>query len=416
MLHRITRRAAWRTIVGLVSSLLVTALVLAPSAEADSAPGVAPPLGGHPHQVVTWGASADRTSGSVAGQTVRNIVHTSVAGRNLRVSLSNVFGTAPVTFDAVYVGTQSQGAAVVPGSNRQLTFSGRPSVTVPPGAEILSDPLTGAVPAGQTLAVSVHTTGDPGTVTGHNVANQISFVAPTGDHASAEGAASYTNTTSHWYWIDGLVVDEPQQIETVATFGDSITDGNHSTTSANRRWPDFLARRMLAQPMPHRFGVMNEGISGNKVLADGSGVSALARFDRDVLAQPGVETVVVLEGINDIRHRTATSPEDLITAYQRLIARAHADGVCVVGGTLTPWEGGSLYSIDRNEIRVAVNQWIRTSGAFDAVVDFDKVTRDPADPARFLPAYDSGDHLHPGDAGYQAMANAVQLAELECDR
>ncbi|HEU4567238.1 MAG TPA: SGNH/GDSL hydrolase family protein [Marmoricola sp.] len=347
---------------------------------------------------------------------MRDIVHTSVAGQNLRVSLSNAFGSAPVTFDAVYLGKQSDGAAVVEGSNRQVTFSGSPSITVPAGADVLSDPLSGSVLAGQTLAVSVHTSGDPGTVTGHNVANQLSYIASDGDHASEEAASSYDRTTSHWYWVDGLVVDDPQQISTVATFGDSITDGNHSTTSANHRWPDYLAGRMLAQPAPHRFGVMNEGISGNKVLADGSGVSAQARFDRDVLAQPGVETVVVLEGINDIRHDNAKSPEDLIRAYQQLIARAHADGVCVVGATLTPWEGGSLYSEHRNEIRMAVNDWIRTSGAFDSVVDFDKVTRDPSDPARFLPAYDSGDHLHPGDAGYEAMANAVDLDDLECHR
>ena len=415
-MHRFTAAGpnTLRAGIGLVCGLLVAALALAPSADAGTAPAAT--LGGQSHQVVTWGASADETSASLVDQTVRNIVHTSVAGENLRVSLSNVFGTEPVTFDDVYVGKQSEGAAVVDGSNRQVTFSGSPSITVPPGADVLSDPLPGSVLPGQTFAVSVHTTGDPGMVTGHNVANQVSYIASDGEHASEAAATSYDKTTSHWYWVDGLVVDDPQQVSTVATFGDSITDGNHSTTSANRRWPDDLARRMLAEPMPHQFGVMNEGISGNKVLADGSGVSAQARFDRDVLAQPGVETVVVLEGINDIRHDNATSPEDLINAYQQLIARAHADGVCVVGATLTPWEGGSLYSEDRNEIRMAVNNWIRTSGAFDAVVDFDKVTRDPSDPARFLPAYDSGDHLHPGDAGYQAMADAVDLRDLECSR
>lgn len=405
-----------RVMIAAACATLVAALIPIAFADTGNAATSQRPLGGHPHQVVTWGASADRTGGDLENETVRNIVHTSVAGQNLRVSVSNVFGTKAVTFDDVFVGEIADGAAVKAGTNRQVTFSGSASITVPPGADVLSDPLPGDVPAGQTLAVSVHTSGDPGTTTGHNVANQVSYIAPSGDHAAETAGTAFTDTTKHWYWVDGLVVDEPQRVDTVATFGDSITDGNHSTTGANHRWPDFLARRMLDQPVPHQFGVMNEGISGNKVLVDGSGVSAQARFDRDVLAQPGVKTVVVLEGINDIRHRTATKPQDLISAYKQLIARAHADGVCIVGATLTPWEGGSLYSEDRNEIRMAVNDWIRHSGTFDAVVDFDKVTRDPDHPARFLPAYDSGDHLHPGDAGYQAMAAAVNLADLECGR
>jgi lysophospholipase L1-like esterase len=414
MLHLTTRSARSRAVLLTALAFGLWGIFLAPAVSSAAAPAL--PTEGQPHQVVTWGASADRTTASLDGQTVRDIVHTSVAGEGLRVSLSNVFGTAPVTFDAVYVGTTDSGAALVAGTNRRVTFGGSTSVRVPPGADVLSDPLPGAVPAGQTLSVSVHTVGDPGTVTGHNVANQTSYIAPDGDSAADESGTPFTQTTKHWYWVDGLVLDAAQQVGTVAAFGDSITDGNHSTTGANRRWPDFLARRMLDRPGPMQFGVMNEGISGNKVLADGSGVSAQARFDRDVLAQPGVETVVVLEGINDIRHQTATAPGDLIAAYKQLIARAHADGVCIVGGTLTPYEGGSLYSEDRDRIRQAVNDWIRNSGAFDAVVDFDEATRDPDHPTRFLPAYDSGDHLHPGDAGYQAMAAAVDLADLDCNR
>ncbi|HEX5534780.1 MAG TPA: SGNH/GDSL hydrolase family protein [Actinomycetales bacterium] len=366
--------------------------------------------------MATWGASPDRTDVvTMDGRTVRNILHTSVSGEGLRISLSNAFGSQPVTFDDVWVGTHASGAAVVERTNRQVKFSGSTSITVPPGADVLSDPLDGKVAAGQTLAVSVHAKGDPGTVTGHNVANQTSYLAD-GNHAADEAASSFIETTSRWYWVDALVVDQAQQVGTVVTFGDSITDGNGSTSGANRRWPDFLARRLQQEPAPRQFGVMNQGISANRVLTDGSGVNAQARFDRDVLSQPGVETVVLMEGINDIRWRHATSAEDLTSAYRQLIARAHARGICVVGGTLTPWAGGSLYSEDRNEVRKAVNEWIRGSGAFDAVVDFDKVTRDPANPDRFLPAYDSGDHLHPGDAGYEAMANAVDLADLRCDR
>lgn len=367
-------------------------------------------------QVVTWGTSADRTTATLDGQTVRNIVHTSVGGTNLRVSLSNAFGDRPVTFDSVYLGLQASGASLASSSNRRVTFGGSGSVTVPNGAEVLSDPLPGVVPADQTFAVSVHVSGATGVVTGHNVANQISYLSASGDHAAAESGAAFTTSISRWYWVETLVVDAPQQVDTVATFGDSITDGNGSTTSANQRWPDYLARRILGLPQPQRFGVMNEGISGNRVLADGPGVSAQARFDRDVLSKPDVRTVVVMEGINDIRWGFARSPEDLISAYRQLIARAHAKGVCVIGGTLTPFEGGSLYTEDKDVIRQAVNEWIRASGEYDAVVDFDKVTRDPANPRRFLPAYDSGDHLHPGDAGYAAMAEAVDLGQLECHR
>jgi lysophospholipase L1-like esterase len=414
MQQPVTSPARTATVLAFALLCALAGSVLTPAA-ANPASAALPP-GGQPQQVVTWGASADRTTASLAGQTVRNIVHTSVAGEGMRVSLSNVFGTAPVTFESVYVGTTDAGAALVAGTNRRATFGGLTSVQVPPGADVLSDPLPGTVPADQTLAVSVHAVGDPGTVTGHNVANQTSFIAPDGDAGAQESATPFTKTTNHWYWVDGLVVDAARQVGTVATFGDSITDGNHSTAGANRRWPDFLTHRMLGRPGPMQFGVMNEGISGNKVLADGSGVSAQARFDRDVLAQPGVQTVVLLEGINDIRHQNATSPEDLISAYKQLTARAHADDVCIVGGTLTPYEGGSLYSEDRNQIRQAVNRWIRTSGAFDAVVDFDRATRDPDRPTRFLPAYDSGDHLHPGDAGYQAMAAAVDLTDLDCNR
>ncbi|MGH3448973.1 MAG: SGNH/GDSL hydrolase family protein, partial [Nocardioidaceae bacterium] len=368
------------------------------------------------HQVATWGASADRTSASVDDQTVRNIVHTSVAGRGLRVSLSNVFGDEPLTFDAVYVGRQLEGASLVPGSNRQLTFSGRTSVTIPPGAEVLSDPLPGRTPPTTDLAISVHLDGATQSVTGHNLAEQTSYVSNAGDHAGEESATAFTTTITDWYWVDAVVVTEPKRLDTLVTFGDSITNGNHSTVGANRRWPDDLARRLLTLPTRRRFAVMNEGISGNRVLVDSSGESAQARFDRDVLAQPDVETVILLEGINDIRHDNATSAGQLIAAYRQLISRAHADGVCIIGGTMTPFKGSGRYTPRREAIRQAVNHFVRTTGDFDSFVDFDRATRDPQHPQRFLPAYDSGDSLHPNDAGYHAMAHAVQLRQLDCHR
>jgi lysophospholipase L1-like esterase len=368
------------------------------------------------HEVATWGASADRIGRTFSDQTVRDVVHTSVPGSGLRVSLSNVFGTQPVTFDDVYVGRQATGADLVPGSNQRVTFSGVGSVVVPAGAEVLSDPVAGTVAQQSNVAISVHVAGSVSTITGHNLATSTNYVSPSGDQAASESGAAFTTTVSNWYWADALVVDTPKQVDTVATLGDSITDGYHSTPNANHRWPDDLATRILDRSTPNTYGVMNEGISGNKVLADGAGVSAQARLDRDVLSQPDVRTMVLMEGINDIGGGNATSADQLIDAYRQIIARAHSDGVCVVGGTMTPYQGAGYYTAAGEQIREQVNSWILNSGEFDATVDFDKATRDPANPQRFLPAYDSGDHLHPNDAGYQAMANAVPLSALNCSR
>ncbi|KRE42546.1 SGNH/GDSL hydrolase family protein [Knoellia sp. Soil729] len=368
------------------------------------------------HQAGTWGTATDRTTLKLVDQTVRNVIHTSIGGSGLRISLTNALGSAPVTFDSVWVGRAWQGASVVQGTNRQLTFSASTSVTVPMGAEVLSDPLPGDVPEQSTLAVSLHVVGDAGTVSGHRLAHQTSWISTTGDFAADEWGATFTTPTTSSAWVESAGVEVPHQVGTVVALGDSITDGDRSTAGANRRWPDVLARHLLAQPAAQQLGVMNAGISGNRVLADGSGVSAQARFDRDVLAQPDVRTAIVLEGVNDLRGGLATEPDDLIVAYRQLIARAHARGVCVVGGTITPWQGGGRWSSSREAIRGQVNEWIRSSGEFDGVVDFDAAVRDPQHPARMLPAYDSGDHLHPGDAGYEAMGNAVPLTALDCRR
>lgn len=381
-----------------------------------TAPTEAAVVGGPTDHVGTWGTAVDTTTLVLADQTVRNIVHTSVGGSGLRISLSNAFGSVPVTFDSVWVGRAGEGAAVKDGTNRRLTFGGSTAVTVPVGAEVLSDPVPGDVPAESTLAVSIHVVGDAGTVSGHKLAHQRNFVSAPGDHAADEGADAFTTPTTSYAWVESAVVETAEQVDTVVALGDSITDGDKSTVSANRRWPNYLARRVLELPEPRQLGIMNAGISGNRVLADGPGVSAQARFDRDVLAQPDVETVVLMEGVNDLRWDFATKPDDLINAYRQLAARAHASGVCIVGGTITPWEGGSRWSPEREAIRVQVNEWIRSSTEFDAVVDFDAAIRDPQRPTRMLPAYDSGDHLHPGDAGYEAMANAVDLTTLECRR
>lgn len=368
------------------------------------------------HELDTWAAAPADIGGVYSDTTVRNIVHTSVGGSDLRIRLSNAFGSGPVTFDDVRVGDQSSGAATVPGTNRRVTFSGQTSVTIPKGAEALSDPLPGTVAPGTNLAVSVHWTGFTGEATGHPDAQQDNYASPPGDVAGSDSASAYyPNTYGSWYFVDGVVLDAPKQTGEVVALGDSITDGYQSTVSANRRWPDDLARRLLQLPVPQQLSVANEGISANDVTADRCptcGVSAEARLQRDVLSQPGVSTVIFLEGINDIGSGAVTSADQLIAADKQIIAQAHADGLRIIGGTLTPVKGSGYYSPQHEQIREAVNQWIRTSGAFDAVVDFDKATRDPADPQMFLPAYDSGDHLHPNDAGYQAMADAVDIASL----
>jgi lysophospholipase L1-like esterase len=407
-------RGRWLPVVATVACL---ALVPGASAAADPTATDAE-VAATAHEVVTWGASTDRTPATVTvtDQTVRNIVHTSIGGRGLRISLSNAFGSQPIVFGSAYVGVQDTGAAVVPGSNHQLTFGGNASVTIPVGATVFSDPLPGYLPPELTLAVSLYLQGAAGTVTGHNLGTQTSYVSTAGNHSAEEDGAAFTTTISRWYWIDSVIVTASQTVDAVAALGDSITDGLRSTPGANRRWPDVLARRLLERPDHRAMGVLNEGISGNRVLADGAGVSAQARFDRDVLAKPGVKTIVFLEGINDINGGQATSPEQLISAYRQLIARAHAEGTCILGATMTPFKGLGSYTDAKEAIRSAVNEFIRTSGEFDGVVDFDLATRDPADPLRFLPAYDSGDHLHPSDAGYEAMGNAVNLQLLTCKR
>lgn len=413
MPHITTSRAA--VAIAAVAAIVIAGAVSNPSTATSSTTAVAAESAAGPDEVVTWGASADRIDAPVTDQTVRNIVHTSIGGRALRISLSNVFGSQPVTFDDVYVGRQASGATLARRSNRRVTFSSNTAITVPAGAEVLSDPVRTPVAQRSNLAVSVHARSADTTITGHNLATQTSYVAA-GDRAGDRSGAAFTTTISNWYWADALVVDKPAKVDTVATLGDSITDGYHSTTGANHRWPDYLARRILTSPRAPRYGIMNEGISGNKVLADGAGVNALARFDRDVLSQPDVHTVILLEGINDIGGGVATSADQLISAYRQLIARAHSEDTCIIGGTMTPYKGAGYFTPAGEQVREQANHWIRTSGEFDGVIDFDKATRDPQHPRMFLPTYDSGDHLHPNDAGYQAMAATVRLAQLSCRR
>ena len=391
-----------------------TATAAAVAAAATSVTGQTA-AGQSTHSVVTWGASADQQGAGPADRSYRLIVHTSVGGTGMRIRLSNAFGTAPVTFTSAYAGQQKQGAELVHGSNRELSFGGAGSVTVPAGQTVLSDPLPGKLAAQSNLVISLYVTGAQGPTTGHGMAMQTNYAAA-GDHAAEEGAANWTDPMSSWYWLDAVSVEAPAAVSSVVTLGDSITDGWASTTDENRRWPDYLSQRLQTATGITVKGVANEGISGNKVLADGAGQAALNRLQRDVLSQPGVSTVFLFEGINDIKAHTGVTVADMIAGYQQIIDRAHAAGLCVVAATVMPFKGWSEYDAASEAVRQGVNDWIRNSGAADAVTDFDKVTRNPYDQQEILPFFDGGDHLHPNDKGMAAMADAVDLSALQCDR
>ncbi|WP_406377172.1 SGNH/GDSL hydrolase family protein [Streptomyces sp. NBC_00197] len=365
------------------------------------------------HDVVTWAAAADRVGDGVADRGYRLVVHTSVGGDNLRVRVSNALGDRPVTFDSVYAGLQSSGAGLVHAGNRRLTFGGARSVTVPAGATAYSDPLLGRIAAESNLVISLHSPDAAGPATGHGMAMQTSYISE-GDHTAEESATNWAGTTGSWFYLDAVTVRAPSATGAVVALGDSITDGWQSSTDLNRRWPDYLARRLRTSTVTTVRGVANEGISGNKVLADGAGRSALNRLDQDVLSHPGVRTVFLFEGVNDIKAHTGVTAQDMITGYLRIIERAHAAGTCVVGATIGPFKGWSEWDPAAETVRQEVNAFVRDSGAFDAVTDFDKALRSPYDPERILPFFDNGDHLHPNDKGMQAMADAVNPKDLEC--
>lgn len=366
-----------------------------------------------PSGVVTWAASADRMADGVAGRGYRLVVRTSVGGTGVRVRLSNAFGDRPLTLDSVYAGIQKQGAELRPGSNRRMTFGGAHTVTVPAGGTAWSDPLPGRLPAATNLVVSLHSPDAGGPASGHWMALQSSY-ATQGDHTAEESGTAWTIPTGSWFYLDAVSVRAPAGTGAVAALGDSITDGWQSTVDLNRRWPDYLARRLHRTDTAVK-GVANEGMSGNKVLADGPGQSALNRLERDVLTQPGIRTVFLFQGVNDIKAHTGVTADDLITGYREIVRRAHAAGKCVVGATVGPFKGWHEWDPAAEAVRQEVNRFIRNGGLFDAVTDFDRVLRSPYDPARMLPALDGGDHIHPNDKGMQAMADAVDLTALECD-
>lgn len=352
-----------------------------------------------------------------ADSTYRNIVHISAGGAELRIQLTNEFGTEPLTVGAAHIALSAGGGATQPGSDHALSFDGQASVTIPVGAMVVSDPVAMPAPPLSDLAVSVYLPGQRiGNMTCHDDTRMTNFTAA-GD-ATAQPTMSGARPAQAWCFVKGIEVNPgSSDAAAIVTLGDSITDGALSTVDANRRWPDVLAARLQADPKTAHLSVLNEGISGNRLLRERAGPSALSRFDRDVLGQSGVKYLIVLEGINDIgvgaqprNPADLVATKDLIFAMSQLAQRAHEHGIKIFGATLTPYVGAGYASEVGEKIREDLNQWIRTSGVFDGVIDFDQVARDPAKPTVMLPQVDSGDHLHPGDDGYKIMGSSIDLS------
>lgn len=365
-------------------------------------------------------AAEPNTPNGFPGESIRDVVHASVGGTAARVQLSNLFGTMPLalTHVTLAVAAAPGSAGALPGTPATLAFSGRTAVTVPVGGSVQSDPVRIAIPAAADLLISTYTPHVTGPATYHPHARQFSYLAH-GDHTADPGAAAFTGQTPYWRYVTGVDVWTKEARGTVVALGDSITDGVSSTPGADHRWPDYLARRLASSPAGPRLGVLNEGISGNRVLRDaqpyapGNGPSALSRMYRDALGRTGARTLVVDLGINDIEEEPhQTDPAAIVGGLQRITREAHAAGVRVVGSTLTPFGGHLGWTPFLEAVREQVNAAIRSGRVFDDVVDFDRTLRDPYRPERMLPRYDSGDHLHPSDAGYEAMAGAIPLATL----
>ena len=386
------------------------------------------------HWVGTWGAAPspqletaemEKQKLVFHDQTLREIVHVSIGGDTVRIRLSNAFGAQPVEIGAAHLAVRASGSGIVPGTDHALTFSGRPRIEIPAGAVVVSDAVPVKVAPAADLAISLYLPKDSVGAGVHYTALQTNYIAR--GNATAAASLDSPATVTSWAFLTGVDVQAPAATGSVIAFGDSITDGSRSTVDANHRWPDTLAARLLARKSG--LAVVDMGIGGNRILHEGAaskrpqfGINALARFDQDVLSQPGVRYLLILEGINDIGHAGSSAPaseavtaEDIIAGLTQMIERAHQKGIKVIGATLTPFEGeGNIqrgyWTPEKAKVREAVNAWIRSGKGFDGLVDFDKAVRDPANPNKILPAFDSGDQLHPGDAGYKAMGEAIPLS------
>jgi lysophospholipase L1-like esterase len=401
-------------------------LALFPQLQAQAAPG-------REHWVATWATAQELVRpeeppatataqprparfpvpiATIKNQTVRMIVRTSLGGRRFRVQLSNAFGYPAVEIGTAHIALRSESSAIVPSSDRTLTFSQKSSVMIPPGGVVISDPVDLEVPPLHDLAISLYIPGETGPPPKHMFGLHTTYISQPGNFTAAPKIEDATTTTSY-FWLSAVHVLAPADAGAIVALGDSITDGDQSTPDANRMWPAVLAQRILSGKFPAKFAVVNAGIAGNRVLSDAGPIgltSALSRFDRDVLSLPGVRWVIFLEGINDINRPSLrggqVTADDLIAGHRQIIARAHMHGIKIAGATLTPANNASPA---RQEVREALNRWIRTSGEYDAVIDFDAAVRDPANPQRFREGW-YADGVHPNDAGYKAMADSIDLS------
>ena len=406
-------------------SLALLILNLSPAGALQSQSLPSPVL----YWVGSWSASQQiperqnaLSQGDLTDATLRQIVHLSIGGNRLRVHLSNAFGTGSLHLTSVHIAIplSPSSSSIEAKSDRALSFAGQPDVTIPAGAEYLSDPIYYTSSAGTDLAITLHLDSPPVQQTGHPGSRATIYIA----HGNQVSSADLVNASKvdHWYIISGVDVTTPPQGFSIVALGDSITDGHAATTNGNDRWTDILARRLQGDAVTQYVGVLNQGIGCNQLITVGLWPIALARFDRDVLAQPGVRFVIVLEGVNDLGAlarlgEAQPGPHDalvhaILGSYEQIVERAHAQGIRVIGATILPYVGSDYYHPGpANEAdRQRVNQWIRAEGRFDAVIDFDRVMADPKEPDRLLPAYDSGDHLHPSPAGYRAMGQAIPLS------
>lgn len=361
-----------------------------------------------------------------ANSTFREIVHTSIGGVEARVVVTNAFGTAPLSISAAGIELRDKDSSIQAGSSHPVLFGGKASVTIPAGAEMISDPVKMTIPAMADVAIDLFFPNEmlasTSPMTYHSGANQTNYISKPGNFV---GSAEFqpAGTANSWYFLARM--DVRSSNTALVAFGDSITDGTRSTLNTNNRWPDLLGKRLAASKANVARGILNEAIAGNRLLSEQLpqfGINALARFARDVMDLDGATHIVVLEGINDIgmgRAGTAPSAEELIAAHQQIIERAHGKGLKAIGATLTPFEGAAYFTAEGEVKRKAINAWIRAAGTagatvhYDSFIDFDKATQDPANPTKFNPAYDSGDHLHPNDAGYKAMAESIDLKLFE---
>lgn len=351
--------------------------------------------------------------------TVRQKLRVSIGGERLRVRFSNEYGSEPLTLDAVQVALTDgfADARIRAGTSRAVTFQGAPTVTIQAGAMVISDPVELGLAPMADVAITTVTTGAPVDVTGHPGSRTTSYLAHNGAAPQADDLPD-AKRTDHWYFLSSIDVETTGPAAAIAILGDSITDGRGSTTNGNNRWPDILSQRLRANPATADIAVLNQGVGGGRVLRDGLGVSALRRFDRDVIAQPGVRWLIILEGVNDLGtsspETVAGTAQQLIAAYDQMITRAHDHGIKVYGATIMPLGGFTMYDTpEREAARQTVNAWIRTSGRFDGVIDFDAVARDPSAPTRLSAAVDGGDHLHLSAAGYQIIGDAIDLSLFE---